>query len=305
MVLYDDIFMFIKVFESRSYTITAKSLGISQPSIRRHVQNLERSLGKSLVLSTVNKIEISEFGQKIYECFKDRSQELEMLLDGLMKEDPNVAGELKVVLPSALSARLITPYLPDFLQKYPLLKLKLNYTQNEPDIFGAGVDVAVSVLRPTQQSLIVRTLFAPKSSLYCTENYAKKYGTPQSLAEIHQFPIIGNFDVATCDLTMLSHKYTNEVCYAANDCSIALNDAANGIALLQSDQFIVGLEDYEISFSQQDNLIRVLPDYEFVRDKYYLILPSRYKDIKTKVFCQFLDECIQRYEQTKSLANAG
>lgn len=253
--------MFIKVFESRSYTITAKSLGISQPSIRRHVQNLERSLGKSLVLSTVNKIEISEFGQKIYECFKDRSQELEMLLDGLMKEDPNVAGELKVVLPSALSARLITPYLPDFLQKYPLLKLKLNYTQNEPDIFGAGVDVAVSVLRPTQQSLIVRTLFAPKSSLYCTENYAKKYGTPQSLAEIHQFPIIGNFDVATCDLTMLSHKYTNEVCYAANDCSIALNDAANGIALLQSDQFIVGLEDYEISFSQQDNLIRVLPDW--------------------------------------------
>ena len=167
MVLYDDIFMFIKVFESRSYTITAKSLGISQPSIRRHVQSLERSLGKSLVLSTANKIEISEFGQRIYECFKDRSQELEVLLNDLMKDDPKVAGELKVVLPSALSVRLITPYLPAFLQKYPLLKLKLNYTQNEPDIFGAGIDVAVSVLRPTLLSFIVMTLFVPIYCFYC------------------------------------------------------------------------------------------------------------------------------------------
>jgi DNA-binding transcriptional LysR family regulator len=127
MISYDEIFTFIKVFETANYTSAAKLLNISQPSIRRYIKNLEQPLGKNLVQSMANHIEITEFGHKIYNGFKDKDHELSTLLESLIEEDQNVAGELKVILPTSLNVNLIMPYLPAFLQKYPQLKLNLTH----------------------------------------------------------------------------------------------------------------------------------------------------------------------------------
>ena len=297
MILYDEIFTFIKVFETESYTITAKLLNISQPSIRRHIQNLEHCLGKNLVQSMVNHIEITKFGHKLYSCFKDKDLELLALLDSLIEEDKNVAGELTVILPTHLNVNLIMPYLPEFLQKYPQLNLKLSSKPIEFDFLNFGFDIAVTTEFPTQQSLIIRTLFSSKSGLYCTAKYANKYGIPCTVRDINQHQIVGRLDTTNSHTISLINKNTAEVCVVENDYSVSLNDATSRMSLLNTDQFIVRLENYELVLNKQDDLIQVLPEYEFREDKYYLVLPSKYKNSKTTVFCQFLSECIQRHER--------
>jgi DNA-binding transcriptional LysR family regulator len=297
MISYDEIFTFIKVFETANYTSAAKLLNISQPSIRRYIKNLEQPLGKNLVQSMANHIEITEFGHKIYNGFKDKDHELSTLLESLIEEDQNVAGELKVILPTSLNVNLIMPHLPKFLQKYPQLKLKLNYKPNTFDFFNSGFDIAVTPERPAQEALIIRTLFSSKSGLYCTTKYASKYGIPSSVTEIKHHQIVGNLDANNNPAISLVNKHTAEVFVVANDYSVALNDATSRMALLNSDQFIVRLENYELALNMQNDLIQVLPEYEFSEDTYYLVLPSKYKNNKTTAFCQFLNECIQRYER--------
>lgn len=297
MISYDEIFTFIKVFETENYTRAAKLLDISQPSIRRRIQNLEHALGKNLVQSMANHIEITEFGHKLYRCFKDKDHELSTILESLIEEDQNVAGELKVILPTSLSVNLIMPHLPAFLQKYPQLKLKLNYKPNTFDFLNSGFDMAVTTKRPAQESLIIRTLFSSKSALYCTTKYANKYGLPCSVTEMNQHKIVGSLDTNNNSTISLVNKKTAEVFVVANDYSVALNDAMSRMSLLNTDQFIVRLEYYELALKTQDDLIQVLPEYEFTEDKYYLVLPSKYKNSKIDVFCQFLQECIQGYER--------
>jgi DNA-binding transcriptional LysR family regulator len=297
MISYDEIFTFIKVFETANYTSAAKLLNISQPSIRRHIQNLEQSLGKNLVQSMANNIEITEFGHKLYSCFKDKDHELSTILESLIEEDQDVAGELKVILPTCLNLNLILPYLPEFLQKYPKIKLKLNYKPKTFDFLNFGFDIAVTTERPAQESLIIRTLFSSKSGLYCTAKYASKYGIPSSVTEIKQHQMVGRLDANNSRTISLINKQTAEVFVVANDYSVALNDATSRMALLNSDQFIVRLENYELALNPQNDLIQILPEYEFSEDTYYLILPSKYKNSKTIAFCQFLNECIQRYER--------
>lgn len=299
MILYDEIFTFIKVFESKSYTIAAKLLGVSQPSIRRQIQNLESEFGKEMVHSTVNSIEITEFGNRVYDHFKNKGQELESIVSSLLEESQAVEGELRVTLPINLSAKLITPYLPEFLQKHPNLKLKLNLKQNEPNLFSTGFDIAVSLVLPTQQSLIVKSLFKTKVGLYSTKEYADRYGIPKTFGEIRKDRTLSHLDIHDPRKSLpiiFTNKNTGESVLAENNCTVALNNATNGMILLRTGEFIMGLEEYEFYLDTNTDLIPILPEYEVTEQKYYLILPSKYKNSKTQAFCNFLDECIQRYE---------
>lgn len=291
MILYDELFTFIKVFESKSYTIAAKILGVSQPSVRRYIQNLEKEFGKELVHSTVNSIEITEFGNRVYDHFKNKGQELESILSSLLEESQEVEGELRVTLPVNLSAKLITPYLPEFLQKHPNLRLKLNLKQNEPNLFSTGFDIAVSPVLPTQQSLIVKSLFKTKVGLYGTQEYIEKYGTPKTFAEIRKDHTLSHLDITDprkSSPIIFINKHTGESVLAENNCTVALNNAMNGMILLRSGEFIMGLEEYEFYLNNNADLIPILPEYEVTEQTYYLILPSKYKKIvKLRLFAIF------------------
>lgn len=302
MVLYNELFTFIKVFESNSYSVTAKLLGISQPSIRRQIQSLEESFNRKLVRSTANSIEITEFGNKVYSYFKNKDKEIESIINVLMKESQEVEGELRVTLPINLSTKLITPYLPEFLQKYPGLKLKLNLRQTEPNLYNTGFDIAISLSFPTQDSLIVKSLFNTKIRLYATKEYIQKYGAPKDLEDINRGRVISYLDIhdpKEASPISFYNKSTGETVITENNCVVALNNVTNGMILLRTGEFIMGLEEYEFFLGTNQDLIPILPDYEFIKQKYYLITPSKYKSSKVQVFCNFIDECIQRYEDDR------
>lgn len=308
MVLYNELFTFIKVFESNSYSVTAKLLGISQPSIRRQIQSLEESFNRKLVRSTANSIEITEFGNKVYSYFKNKDKEIESIINVLMKESQEVEGELRVTLPINLSTKLITPYLPEFLQKYPGLKLKLNLRQTEPNLYNTGFDIAISLSFPTQDSLIVKSLFNTKIRLYATKEYIQKYGAPKDLEDINRSRVISYLDIhdpKEASPISFYNKSTGETVITENNCVVALNNVTNGMILLRTGEFIMGLEEYEFFLGTNQDLIPILPDYEFIKQKYYLITPSRYKSSKVQVFCNFIDECIQRYEDDRKKRISG
>lgn len=271
MVLYNELFTFIKVLESNSYSVTAKLLGISQPSIRRQIQSLEESFNRKLVRSTANSIEITEFGNKVYNY-------------------------------------LITPYLPEFLQKYPGLKLKLNLRQTEPNLYNTGFDIAISLSFPTQDSLIVKSLFNTKIRLYATKEYIQKYGAPKDLEDINRSRVISYLDIhdpKEASPISFYNKSTGETVITETNCVVALNNVTNGMILLRTGELIMGLEEYEFFLGTNQDLIPILPNYEFIKQKHYLITPSKYKSSKVQVFCNFIDECIQRYEDDRKKRISG
>jgi DNA-binding transcriptional LysR family regulator len=236
MILYDELFTFIKVFENKNYTITAKLLGVSQPSIKRQIENLEKSFNKKLIRSNANNIEITEFGKKVYDCFKGKDKELESMINLLIKEDHKIEGDLLVTLPVNLSAKLITPYLPEFLQKHPNLRLKINFKQVEPNLYNTGFDIAVSLTAPTQESLIVKMLFKTKICLYATRKYIQKYGEPKTFDNInrnHTVSYLNLDDPKEASSINFKNKDTGEITTVQNDCIVTLNNVTNGLVLLR------------------------------------------------------------------------
>ena len=57
---------FVKIANNKSFTLAAKELFITQPTVSAYINNLEEELGARLFDRTTKEVELSEEGDKIY-----------------------------------------------------------------------------------------------------------------------------------------------------------------------------------------------------------------------------------------------
>ena len=104
------------------------------------------------------------------------------------KERPN--GELKVTTTAGIGLNWLTPRLGEFLDLYPDIRITLIVTDEELDLSMREADVAIRLRQPQQPDLIQRKLFSVKFHAYASPEYLKRKGTPRSVEDIDNHPII-------------------------------------------------------------------------------------------------------------------
>lgn len=67
-----DSFCFISVARTRSFSVTARELSISQQAVSRHIQNLEKELGRQLFFRGYNGIFLTKAGEQMLQCLIQR-----------------------------------------------------------------------------------------------------------------------------------------------------------------------------------------------------------------------------------------
>ena len=58
--------MIVKIANNKSFTLAAKELFITQPTVSAYINNLEEELGARLFDRTTKEVELSEEGDRIY-----------------------------------------------------------------------------------------------------------------------------------------------------------------------------------------------------------------------------------------------
>lgn len=72
-----DIFCFTSVARTRSFSITAKELRISQQAVSKHIKNIEEEIGYALFFRDTGMLELTHAGEYMLEYFSRRSQIVE------------------------------------------------------------------------------------------------------------------------------------------------------------------------------------------------------------------------------------
>ena len=79
-----DVFCFVSVARTLSFSTTARELMISQQAVSRHIRNLEEEIGYPLFLRNYQTVELTKAGEKLLTYFSQRDSLLEEL-EGKMK----------------------------------------------------------------------------------------------------------------------------------------------------------------------------------------------------------------------------
>lgn len=304
MYQLDDLLLFVAVVENRSFLKTAVQFSTTQPTVSRKIKLLAEELGQQLFISEGKYLVTTEFGAILYTTIKEKMaylDELNSAIDRLIRENNRDAGHLNILLPPHIAEKFITPFIPEFNLKYPNINLFIEYSQKVVDFEENIYDLAIVTYMPTQQNQKITKLFDFKIGLFCTKDYADKYGLPNTVRELeshHYFCLTRNRKLQD-HIRFIHNQTKNEEIFELNN-KLVVTDNRNAIVLIKSNKFIGGA--FEFSLIGDDTIIRILPEYDLdIKISTYL-LRNPYKENKMiDLFINFLKQKVPQLNSIMSI----
>ncbi|MCD9025238.1 LysR family transcriptional regulator [Cohnella silvisoli] len=176
-----------------SLTQAAKTLYLTQPSVSHAIKQLEDSFGLILFYRNSKGVELTQEGAVLY-SYIEKSQILISLAEEKMAALKNLDnGELRIGGSDSLFKHYVLPYLEDFHEKHPGIKLHLNHGTT-PEVISflkeGRIDLGVVRMPIVDSQLEVRESFQLQDCFVAGARYAELKDMVLSLEMLLKYPII-------------------------------------------------------------------------------------------------------------------
>ncbi|WP_419897245.1 LysR family transcriptional regulator [Roseomonas sp. USHLN139] len=136
---------FLAVAEAGSLSAAARRLGVSQPTVSRRLQQLERLLGLRLLRRSTHGLSLTAEGERALAQARDLLDGWEALEASLRGARDAPRGLLRVQVPHAFGQDQLIAPLADYLRAWPEAQVEWRLNDRAPDFIGGAVDCAIRV----------------------------------------------------------------------------------------------------------------------------------------------------------------
>ena len=178
--------VFIKVVELGSFSKTATVLNMAPSSVARNIDNLEGELGVTLFKRSTRQLLLTEDGQLFCERAEKLLADADDLVSSMQRVNQEPEGLLKISAFESFGRQCISPLLPEFLTRYPKVKVEIELDNQIIDLNGENVDLGIRIGRPSDSNLHARMLFTNYTSLCASPEYIAQFGLPKTPAELSE-----------------------------------------------------------------------------------------------------------------------
>jgi len=286
---WDAIQAFVMVVQRGNFTQAAEALGVSPSHISRRVAELESHLGTPLVYRTTRSIRLSDVGEQYYE-------ECNRLLQGFLSAEENItqqhqepSGLLKMTCGATFGERYIAPLLPEFLKRYPKLKVELHLSNDRVDLIRDGYDLAVRLGTMEDSSLLARRLCDRTEYICASPEYLEKHGSPHTLGELSNHNCLqGSTPSWLFSENGQRREFKVEGNWRSNSGPAVLEAVKSGLGIAQ-------LPDYYVdTLIENGELVSLLDKYFYPFSGVWLVYPKVRQQLpRLKLLCDYLIESFE------------
>ena len=184
---------FIAVYEAGTLTEAARRLATTQPSVGRHVRELERGLGEALFVRQPGRLKPTERAHALYGAvlaMKASAREAERLFAGARH---TLAGTVRIAASEVYAAHVVAPLVARMLAEQPELEIELSVSNRAENLLRREADIAVRFFRPEQDGLIAMHVGNTELGLYAHESLLQRHGEPAGF-DIPEGAFVAGFD---------------------------------------------------------------------------------------------------------------
>jgi DNA-binding transcriptional LysR family regulator len=270
----NDIVVFTKVVETKSFTGAADVLGLPKSTVSRKLAQLEERLGVRLVQRTTRKLALTEIGEAYYaRCARivaDVAAAEQLVTD--MQTTPR--GRLRVTSSIDFSTQFLGAIVADFLAQHPEINVELEATDRMSDLIEEGFDVAVRLGHLQESTLIARRLCNVNLILVAAPSYVANRQEPRSIDDLDEhdhvlFTPAHRNQVWTLANGDATYEFGRPARLASNNFG-TVRDAAiagSGIAIMSDFAAAADL--------RSGALVRVLPEWSTRPTEVHAVYPAR------------------------------
>ncbi len=182
---------FLAVLDAGSLMGAARALGAQQPTLSRHVAELEAQLGTPLFERTGRGVLPTAAALAIADSARQMQVGAEQLARGLNRSREATTGTVRITTSQVAASWLLPPVLVRLQQAEPGIQVELVASNGLSNLLRREADIAVRMVRPAQQSLVARKLGELAIVAAAHDSYLQRAGVPTKPEDLHRHRLIG------------------------------------------------------------------------------------------------------------------
>lgn len=256
----NDIVVFTKVVETRSFTGAAEQLGLPKSTVSRKLAQLEERLGVRLVQRTTRKLALTDIGEAYYERAARIVSDLQAAEQVVMDMQASPRGRLRVTAPIDLSSLYLGRIIADFNVAHPEVNVELDGSDRVVDLIEESFDLAIRFGPLPESTLIARKLASFQAVLCASPEYLAKHTAPKTVEELEDHDKVLFLPSARMPSWTLNngdqtYELTRPAKFSSNNL-MAVRDAVHaGLGVSALAEFTVACDLHE------GRLVRILPEW--------------------------------------------
>lgn len=182
---------FLAVLENGSLMGAARTLGISQPTVGRHIADLEAQLGVALFERTGRGLVSTEMAARLTEAARAMEAGARQMERVVMGADTHVAGTVVLSASQMVAYTLLPAVLQQMRQALPEVQVELLVSNEVINLLQRDADIALRMVSPVQSSLIARRIAQVSIGCYAHEDYLAARGEVTSAEQLLRHDLLG------------------------------------------------------------------------------------------------------------------
>ena len=178
----NDLYYFAMVVEHGGFAAAERALGIPKSRLSRRISQLETDLGVRLLQRSTRRFAVTDVGQSVHRHAVSMLAEATAAREVVDRLSAEPRGVVKASVPVGLAQELMPRLLPEFLARYPEVRVQLHVSNRRVDVINEGFDVAIRVRTRFDDdgSLVMRSFGQIQELLVASPKYLDRTGRPTS-----------------------------------------------------------------------------------------------------------------------------
>ncbi|WP_216842442.1 LysR family transcriptional regulator [Tabrizicola piscis] len=277
---------YLAVCRTSSLSAAARSLGLSQPTVRRQIEALEALVGTTLFTrSAAGLVPLEGHLSLMAEAEAMESAALAFARLASSSAD-DVSGTVRISCSNVYGVEILPPILAELQATWPKLEIELALTNDIANLLRRDADIAVRLARPEQAALVARKVSPMRLGFFAAPQLAERVRGMDFAALSATGLMISQdrLDTIAAGLRQLGLKPPTRTVFRSDDDLAQLAAIRSGIG--------VGI--CQIAIGQKSGLVRILEDLAPTFDAWVVMHEDQKRLARARVVFDALVKALDR-----------
>lgn len=187
---------FLAVLEAGSLSAAARNLGLSQPTVGRHVSALETILGLHLFTRSQGGLLPTDTALELRPHAEAMRSHAAALRRAAESQGDGARGTVRIAASEMIGMEVLPSMVARLQQTHPQLRIELVLGNHVHNLLRREADIAVRMTPPLQDQLVARRVGTISVGLFAHNSYLRRHPAPETLEALAAHRLIG-FDQDT------------------------------------------------------------------------------------------------------------
>ncbi|MDB5798096.1 MAG: transcriptional regulator, LysR family [Paucimonas sp.] len=183
--------LFVRVAELGSFSGVAQQMGVARSVVTRQVAALEAHLGTKLIARSTRSLTLTSAGTAFLEKSRVILNLVEAAETDIAQEAVAPRGSIRISLPLSFGIKRIAPLLLAFAERYPEVRLDMDYADRRVSLIEEGYDLSIRITRTLGPTDVARKLGTARMLVLASPGYLARHGRPQHPTDLVHHECLG------------------------------------------------------------------------------------------------------------------